>query len=236
MGCNGSFASPGPPHLRGRPAQVPEGLPEFSLPVRDAADLQLARELLPGALLIALVVFLSSWAGAKKFALKDGYKIGSQNEMLALGLANVAGAFQGAVPTQIGLSRMGIAYGMGVKSQLGANVLVAAVVALGVLCLSPAFAAVPRPVLNAIIVSGAAHLTEFEQARYLWRVVQADSVRYRTDVGVWWVGLVSTLCLGAFEGILVAVGVSLVLIVYQVPSQRSPALVSAPFGGGVAKL
>ena len=119
--------------------------------------------------MVALVTFLSSFAAARKFALKAGaavekhrhwqagYQVVATNELLGLGAANVAGAFCGAVPTQVGLSRMGIASSMGVKNLLGpapaslhafkgANVFVAAMVALVLLILSPYIYFVPRPV------------------------------------------------------------------------------------------
>ena len=38
---------------------------------------------------------------------KAGYQVIATNELLGLGAANVAGAFCGGVPTQVGLSRMG---------------------------------------------------------------------------------------------------------------------------------
>lgn len=41
------------------------------------------------------------------FAFKAGYQVIATNELLGLGAANVAGAFCGGVPTQVGLSRMG---------------------------------------------------------------------------------------------------------------------------------
>jgi len=164
-------------------------------------------------------VFLSSFAGAKKFAMKDGYQVRAFNELLALGMANLGGAFMGAVPTQIGLSRMGIAHGAGVKTQMGANVFVAVVVALAVQCCSPALYEVPRCVLNCIIMSGASHLTEFEEAKLLWTFFSAGNAydyKARLDIVTWMSGFLCTLYFGAFKGILIAVFISLALIVYQV--------------------
>jgi len=197
---------------------VPSGLPGFSSPITHMSDWQLVQELLPGAILVAFVVFLSSFAGAKKFAMKDGYQVCAFNELLALGVANFGGAFMGAVPTQIGLSRMGIAYACGVRSQLGANVFVAVVVAAVVQMFSGFLFNVPRCVLNVIIVNGASHLTEFSEAhalidfarnpKYNWKV--------RMDIVSWLAGFGFTLVLGAFSGMLSAVVISLGLILYQV--------------------
>ncbi|CAJ1400177.1 unnamed protein product [Effrenium voratum] len=197
---------------------VPSGFPDLRWPLQTSDDFQLARELAPGAAMVALVTFLSSFAAAKKFALKAGYQVVAINELLGLGAANLAGALCGGVPTQIGLSRMGIASSIGVASQLGANVMVAAVVAFILLLLSPYIYFVPRCALNIIIILGASSLTEFNHAYWLWSL-RSTKTRQRTyimDFLVWWVAFLFTLILGALKGILGAVVVSLVLIVYQV--------------------
>jgi len=196
---------------------MPAGLPHFSSPLKKDI-VGLWWELLPAAALVALVVFLSSFAGAKKFAMKDGYQIKAFNELIALGLANCAGAFNGAVPTQIGLSRMGIAHQAGIKSQLGANILVAAVVAGITAVFSKDLYNVPKCALNCIIVNGASHLTEFEEVVELWKLAKNPKYNWkcRMDVVVWITGFACTLYFGAFQGILIAVVLSLCLILYQV--------------------
>ncbi|CAL1150841.1 unnamed protein product [Cladocopium goreaui] len=148
----------------------------------------------------------------------EGYQVVATNELLGLGAANLAGAFCGAVPTQIGLSRMGIASSMGVKNLLGTNVFVAGMVAIVLLALSPYIYYVPRCALNVIIIVGASSLTEFKHVLWLWslRSTRTRQRTYVTDLIVWWVAFLFTLFLGALKGILGAVVVSLVLIVYQV--------------------
>ena len=64
------------------------------------------------------VVFVSSFASAKKCALHGGYHIDSAKEMWALGAANVAAAACGGVPVQVGLSRSALAISLGVRSQV----------------------------------------------------------------------------------------------------------------------
>jgi len=133
-------------------------------------------------------------------------------------VANAGGALFGAVPTQIGLSRMGIAYSAGVQSQLGANIYVAIIVGAVLQLFSPLLHNVPRCVLNVIIVCGASHLTEFEHMFWLWslRTTRTRQRTYVVDFTVWWIACLSTLSLGALNGIVCAVAVSLALILYQV--------------------
>jgi len=203
---------------------VPSGLPSLHWPVKlsfhwqgtrtqffDVKDLDLAKQLMSGSVLIAMVVFISSFASAKKCALERGYKVEATSELLALGLANAGGAFVGGTPCQIGLSRSALAMNMGVETPLGANILVALVVAMIVQLFSGLLFFVPRCALNTIIVSAATHLTEFKEATKLWK--------YRTktsDVYVWYIAFVGTLLLGAFAGMCVAVFVSLILVIYRV--------------------
>ncbi|CAJ1385310.1 unnamed protein product [Effrenium voratum] len=150
--------------------------------------------------------------------MKDGYQIRAFNELMALGFANMLGALTGSVPTQIGLSRMGIAHQAGVKSQLGANIVVGVVVCLGVLLFSSYIQHVPMCVLNAIIVNGASHLTEFDQAVELWKFATNKRYNWKTrgDMLTWIIGFCCTLYFGAFQGMLSAVFASLIIILYQV--------------------
>eukprot|EP00440_Ansanella_granifera_P040682 gb/GFBE01044119.1/.p1 GENE.gb/GFBE01044119.1/~~gb/GFBE01044119.1/.p1 ORF type:complete len:336 (+),score=78.56 gb/GFBE01044119.1/:1-1008(+) len=150
--------------------------------------------------------------------MKDGYQIRAFNELMALGFGNFLGAFTGAVPTQIGLSRMGIAHQAGIKSQLGTNILVGVVVAVGVALFSQYLASVPMCVLNAIIVNGASHLTEFDQASHLLKYARNSRYNWKTrgDILTWTIGFCCTFFLGALQGMLSAVAASLVIIFNQV--------------------
>lgn len=213
---------------------MPAGLPSIAFPLR-REDSALVRELLPSAALVALVVFISSFAGAKKFAMKDGYQVKAFNELLALGFANCLGAMSGAVPTQVGLSRMAIARECGVQTQLGSNVIVSLVVACIVRLFSSYLYDVPRCVLSAIIVNGASHLTEFDQVPHLWEFARNKRYNWkaRLDIAVWFVGFFCTLYLGAFAGMLTAVATSLMLILYQVVNPEITTLGYLQDGGDV---
>ena len=72
---------------------VPEGFPALAWPLQTSDDWQLAKDLFPGAVMLALVNFLSSFAAARKFAMKAGYQVVAVNELLALGAANLGGAY-----------------------------------------------------------------------------------------------------------------------------------------------
>jgi len=97
-------------------------------------------------------------------------------------------------------------------------VFVGAVVCLGVVLFSSYVENVPMCVLNCIIVNGASHLTEFDQAvdLYQYAVNQRYNWKMRGEILTWVTGFCCTLYFGAFQGMLAAVVTSLVLILYQV--------------------
>mmetsp|Transcript_51823 Transcript_51823/g.116723 ORF Transcript_51823/g.116723 Transcript_51823/m.116723 type:complete len:633 (+) Transcript_51823:90-1988(+) len=197
---------------------VPSGLPHIKLPITSMQHIGLCKELLPEAGLIALVCFISSFASAKKCGMKGGYQVSALNELLALGLANIFGGLSGGVPTQIGLSRSALAYDMGVQTPLGANVFVAIVVVSIVQVFGPVLGYVPKCILNVIIANAAVGLFEFGHGRKLWSY--HDKIGKRKDWITWVVAFASTLILGAFEGILIAVAISLIFALRQLVNPK----------------
>jgi len=196
---------------------IPQGFPTLDWPVHSFHHFHLAKRLMPEAALIALVCFISSFASAKKCGMKGGYQVVAFNELVALGLANIASAFSGGVPTQIGLSRSALAFGMGVKTPLGANIFVAVVVTFGLMLIGPVLELVPSCTLHVIIVNAAIGLFEFSEARTLWSY---RKVKKRKDFLIWCVAFVGTVILGAFEGILVSVAISLALAIRQIVNPK----------------
>jgi sulfate permease, SulP family len=81
--------------------EVPVGLPSFEIPGMDFSDF---RALLPIILVISLVSYMESIAVAKAIANKRGYKVDSNQELIALGGANLGGAFFQSFPTTGGFS------------------------------------------------------------------------------------------------------------------------------------
>ncbi len=184
--------------------EVPSGLPGLSMP---ALSLQAVGDLLPMAITVALVGFMESISVAKNFARRNGYEIDADQELVALGLANVAGAVSGAYPTTGGFSRTAV------NAQAGARTGVAGLVTVGVvvltlLFLTPLFTYVPKAVLAAIIMTAVFGLVDVAAVRHLWRVD-------RGDLALMGLTFVATLTLGIEQGILAGVGASLVWFVWR---------------------
>jgi len=183
---------------------VPGGLPSPSMPPLDWGYVQ---QLAPSALAIGLVGFMESIAVAKVYASRHRYEVDANQELIGLGLANIAGAFFSAYPTTGGFSRTAVNDEAGAQTNLAA-IFSAGIIALTLLFLTPLFYYLPKAVLAAIIMVAVAGLVDWEEARYLWRVD-------RRDFGLMALTFVATLSLGIEQGILVGVIVSLIVVIYE---------------------
>jgi len=183
---------------------VPAGLPAPSLSFLSMEHVQ---HLLPTALAIALVGYMESIAVAKAFASKHGYAIDPSQELVALGLANVAGSFFRSFPTTGGFSRSAVNHQAGAKTGL-ASVTSAAVVGLTLLLFTSLFTYLPNALLASIVIMAVAGLVDVAEVKYLWRV-------NRTDLALLAITFAATLLLGIEEGIGVGVALSLLSFIQQ---------------------
>ena len=183
---------------------VPKGLPSFMSPGFELNDVQ---ALLPIILVIALVSYMESIAVAKAIANKRGYKVDANQELIALGGANLGGAFFQSFPTTGGFSRTAVNDQAGAATTI-ASVISAFLIGLTVLFLTPLFYYLPSAVLAAIIMVAVAGLFDFKEMAYLWRTD-------KRDLAMLAVTFIATLTLGIEEGIAIGVIISLVLVIYS---------------------
>ena len=98
---------------------VPGGLPSFSIP---SFDLQTLSSLLPAAITISLVGYMESVSVAKSLASKRREKIDPNQELIALGAANIGGAFTGGFPVTGGISRSVVNFSAGSRTGMASIV------------------------------------------------------------------------------------------------------------------
>lgn len=183
---------------------VPGGLPAPVLPLVSWQDVQ---ALIPSALIISLVGFMESIAVAKVYASRHRYEVDANQELVALGMANLGGAFFHSYPVAGGFSRTAVNDRAGARTPL-ASVISAALIGLTLALLTPLFYYMPNAVLAAIVIVAVAGLVDVKEALYLWRT-------NRYDFGLMALTFVATLTLGIEEGILVGVVASMLLVLYQ---------------------
>jgi MFS superfamily sulfate permease-like transporter len=163
------------------------------------------RELLrvaPGAVGVALVAFAESVAIARAYSTKYGYEVEANQEMVAVGAANIGSAFSGGFVVDGSMSRTTAAEGAGAKSQMVALVAAAAILITAV-ALTPLFHNLPEATLGAIVIHAVWHninLRKISQYRRITGIDYATAVV--AAVGVLLLGLLEGLLLAAFLGLL----------------------------------
>lgn len=184
---------------------VPSGFPSFELP---NFNLSYLPDLIPMAITIALISFMESIAIAKAIQMKHkNYTVYPNQELGALGLMNVIGAFFQSFPTTGSFSRTAVNDQNGAKT--GIALLVTAIfIGLTLLFLTELFYYLPKPILAAIIIVSVVGLIDIKEPKKLWF---AD----RKDFWVLMITLIITLMLGIEKGILAGVFVSMVIVIYE---------------------
>ena len=178
--------------------EVPGGLPDLSLP---ALDLEAARRLASSAAVVAFVGFIESISVAKAIAAREKYKIDSNQELRALGLANVSAAFFSGFPVAGSFSRTAVQYQSGGRTQL-ASIATALLVLLVLLFLTPLFYYLPSAALAAVILVAVYKLLDFEEARRVFRIRRIDGYAML-------ITFVLTLLVGVEQGIILGAAFAL---------------------------
>ncbi|MER7980149.1 sulfate permease [Streptomyces sp. NPDC095817] len=173
---------------------VPSGLPTPVLPAVD----DLARLVLP-ALGVLLVGYTDVILTARAFTIDDG-ELDPNQELMALGAANLGAGVLHGLPVSSSASRTALAASAGGRTQ--AYSLVAAVAVLAVLLfLSPLLSYTPATVLGALVVYAAVRIMDFAGFRRLAAFRRRELL---LAVGC----LAGVLALDILYGVLVAVGLS----------------------------
>jgi high affinity sulfate transporter 1 len=178
---------------------VPEGLPALAWPWIMSEDWL---PVLSGGIVVALVSFADTSVLSRTLAQRSGQPVDANQEMVALGAANLAaGLFQG-FPVSSSTSRTPVAEAAGAKSQLTGVVGALAVAAL--LLAAPALLrSLPGSALAAVVIVAALGLIEWRDLLRIWRI-------QRWEFWLSIVCMVGVLLLGAIEGIALAVVIAVI--------------------------
>ena len=188
---------------------VPTGLPTPTIPNVGLGELT---ALSGGAVALALVALAESIGAARSLAAQRRYEVDPNQELVAIGAANVgAGVLQG-FPADASFSRSAVGVEAGVRSRLS-GLLVAALLVVTMLFLTPLFDGLPQATLAAIIIAAVIGLVDVRGFRQLWRL-DTDDARLAV------VAFVSVLLLGILPGIVISVIASLLALVRRVYRPR----------------
>lgn len=182
--------------------EVPGGLPALSMP---ALEFDAVRALLSSAAIVAFVGFIESISVAKAVAAREKYKINSNQELRALGLANSSAAFFSGFPVAGSFSRTAVQYQSGGRTQL-ASIATALLVVLTLLFLTPLFYYLPNATLAAVILTAIYKLLNVNAARRVFKVSFIDGLALLLT-------FVVTLLVGVEQGIIVGAAFALLAFI-----------------------
>jgi SulP family sulfate permease len=184
--------------------QVPAGLPSLTWPTFDLGVWQM---LLPSALAISFVGYMQSISAAKALASKRRQKVDADQELIALGIANLGATLTGGYPVTGGFSRSVVNFSAGANTGL-ASIITALLIALTVIFLTPLFFFLPQATLAAIIMVAVAGLIDIATLKHVWKYNKADAASLL-------ITFVAVLLIGIETGILVGVGATILLFMWR---------------------
>jgi SulP family sulfate permease len=181
---------------------VPRGLPALGMPV---FELQLWADLAIPALLISIIGFVESVSVGKTLAAKRRQRIDANQELVALGAANVASATSGGFPVTGGFSRSVVNFDAGAQTP-AASIFAAIGIGLAALLLTPVLFFLPKATLAGTIIVAVTSLIDLSVIRRAWNYSLSDFIAVITTIAA---TLLLGVELGVLAGILASVGLHL---------------------------
>ncbi len=184
---------------------VPFGLPDVSVP--DVAVTDIGLLALP-ALGLMIVGYTDNVLTARSFANRRREEIDANTELLALGASNLGAGLTQGMPVSSSGSRTALGSAAGSRTQVYSLVMLGAVV-VTLLLFRPVLEYFPLAALGALVVYAALRLIDLPAFGQLWRF-------RATELALALATTVAVLALDILTGVLVAVGLSVVELLYRV--------------------
>ncbi|XP_072276671.1 solute carrier family 26 member 6-like [Pyxicephalus adspersus] len=182
---------------------IPVGLKVPMLP-----DFSLLRDIVGNSFAIAVVGYAITISLGKVFASKHGYRVDSNQELIAIGVSNFVGSFFQCFPISASVSRSSLQESTGGNSQV-ASAIASFVIFVIILRAGELFQDLPKAILATIIIVNLKGMfKQFSEVGVLWRTNKVDLV-------IWWVTFVATILLNMDIGLAVSVVFSLLTIIYR---------------------
>jgi len=178
---------------------IPQGLPALSLPWASGADIV---RIVLGGCAVALIAFADTSVLSRTFAARANVRVDPNQEMIGLGIANLAtGLFQG-FPISSSSSRTPVAEAAGARTQVTG--IVGALAVAAVLLAAPNLLRhLPNSALAAVVIAAAIGLFEFSDLKRIYRIQQWE----------FWLSVccfVGVALFGAIPGICIAVVLAII--------------------------
>jgi MFS superfamily sulfate permease-like transporter len=183
-------------------------LPHLSLPSLSPVDWT---NIIEVALPLFIILFAESWSSVRGLALPHGDQVSTNRELLALGCANLGAGLVQGMPVGAGFSASSAAEAAGAQTRL------AGLIAMGVILLMALWgrgliSLLPAPILSAVVIASLFHALDLSPLLRLWRI---DRDQYVATAAV-----LAVLALGVMNGMLIALGVSLLALLRRFSAAR----------------
>ena len=183
---------------------IPTGMASFAIPIINLSAIPV---LVVGAVGIVFLAVGETLGTGRAFAAKYHYEVDADQELLAMGAANVSsGLFQG-ITIDMSLSSTASGEAAGERTQLSSLVSAGVILAVVVL-LAPLLRNLPSAVLGAIVLTSILGLFNFQELRRYYRQRKTDFVLAVTAL----VGVVAT---SVMVGLGIAVLLSVMMLLYR---------------------
>uniref|UniRef100_A0A8C1KIM9 Solute carrier family 26 member 5 n=1 Tax=Cyprinus carpio TaxID=7962 RepID=A0A8C1KIM9_CYPCA len=193
---------------------IPTGLLPPKIP-----DFSVFPNLFPDAFAIAVVGFSIAISLAKTFALKHGYSVDGNQELIALGLCNFVSSFFHTFAVTASMSRSLVQESTGGHTEI-AGLLASLLVLLVVVAIGFVFQPLPTTVLAAIImVNLLGMFRQMKDIPALWRTS-------KIELAIWLVSFFASVLLGLDYGLVVAMGFAILTVIYRTQFFRPQSLSS----------
>jgi SulP family sulfate permease len=199
------------------------GIPSLSWPAIGEDELA---DVFVGAFGIVLVLMAEALAAARTFAAKHKYEINPNQELCAIGVANVASGLAGGIIVGGGMSGTAANDADGARTQLS-TITASLSVALTLAFLLPLIRNLPEAVLGAIVVHAVAHLADVGTLKYYAKLRSGS---------IWGalIALFGVLQMGILKGLIFAVGLTLIALMRRLSVPQHSVLGRIPGTGNFA--
>ncbi|XP_060521728.1 sodium-independent sulfate anion transporter-like [Cylas formicarius] len=152
-----------------------------------------------------MIAFLEHIAIVKSFS--KGKVIDATQELLALGIGNMAGSLVHSMPITGSFTRTAVNNASGVRT-VTAGLVTCMMLLVSVALLTGVFKYIPKATLAAVITVSMFYLCEFHAAKVLWKTKKLDLIPYLVTI---------TCCLliSLEYGILIGIGTNMLFILYD---------------------
>ena len=198
---------------------IPAGLPPLTPP--PGAGPIWAQLMLP-SLFISIIGFVSSISVAQALAARRRQRIDASQELVGLGVSNIAAALTGGFPITGGFARSVVNFDAGAETP-AAGAYTAVGLALAALALTPLLYSLPTAALAATIVVAVLSLIDVSEMARVWRYSKRDFASMMTTIAV-------TLAIDVETGLATGVALSILLYLHRA-SQPHVAIVGQVPGG-----